>query len=79
LRPVAAGRAADLAVKKARKIGGIFKPQLPGYLIDRAVGKQQQPLGLAQLAVENQPLRRPVGEAAADIGQPGFGQCSSLA
>lgn len=47
LRPVAAGRAADLAAKKARKISGIFKPQLPGYLINRAIGKQQQPLRLA--------------------------------
>ena len=74
LRPVAAGRAADLAAKKARKIGGVFKPQLPGNLIDRAIGKQQQALRLAQLTVEYQPLRRTVGEAATDVGQPRFGQ-----
>ena len=74
LRPVAAGRAADLAAKKARKIGGVFKPQLPGNLIDRAIGEQQQALRLAQLTVKYQPLRRTVGEAATDVGQPRFGQ-----
>jgi hypothetical protein len=44
-----------------------------------ALSEKAAAVWLAQLPVEDQPLRRPVGEAAADIGQPGFGQCSSLA
>ena len=59
---------------KTGEIGRIFKTQLPGNFAHCAVGKQQQASGFPQLAVEDQPFRRAVGEAATDIGQAGFGE-----
>lgn len=74
LRPIPARRASHQSVKKSGEIGRVFKPQLPGNFTDRVVGEEQQPPGLAKLAVEDQPFWRAVGKAAANIGQTRFGE-----